>query len=96
MSQCCQSSRAACLWAPSSSVLHRRKGSEAACSAETVRVSLRSAPFGVSVHVAALGVKGKKTYLAKETYLLQKLVLVRHRELGLGAFCLHGFSSCKR
>lgn len=95
---------AGCWWAPSSSILlvvlvvHQRKGFREACSAETVRGLLHSAPFRASLHITILGVKGKKTYLAKKTYLLQKLMLVRYRELGLGdtAFCLQGFSSCER
>lgn len=57
---------------PSNSVLlvmlmaHQRKGFKA-CGAETVRGSLCSAPFRVSLHIAVLGMKGKKTYLVKKT-----------------------------
>lgn len=64
---------AGCLWAPSSSVLlvmlmvRQRKGFEEACGAETVRGSLRSAPFRVSLHIAVLSVREKKTYLVKKT-----------------------------
>ena len=60
---------------------------------ETGGGSLRCAPFGVSLHIAVLGVRGKRTYLIKKTQLLRKLMLVRCRELGLGgvAFCLQGF-----